>query len=203
MIKCGIFFDTETGLWPLAQRLGFELTEFMLGEILSTLVEDPLLPSSYIVLESYFNFFLIKFYQRGLISKEDAMFKEYKMVLPEYKASNVKNFLKYRLKLTTEFHLLQASSFKIMRGKFLKYKTASWIMNEYLENSFVRQGIYPSNDFDLALFNAEDHSIFLAFLDYRAMSPNKNSLANAPALSEWGEFTKNANAQTETMNEDA
>jgi len=69
------FAETHTGLWPLAQRLGFELTEFMLAEILGTTVEDPLLPGSYAILESYYRFFIMRFQNKEHFLQSDDKFK--------------------------------------------------------------------------------------------------------------------------------
>lgn len=113
---------------------------------------DPIMPSSYILLETYIRTYLVI----GNFEKQKIVFS-----LKEQESTYRYFWRQAELELTPGFRD-EFTNVRITRKhKLIRYKQIQWNFNEYVFLSYTLQGIYPSTDFDckLSLFNYQTGDI--------------------------------------------
>lgn len=131
--------------------------------------DDPILPASYIILDSYMDIFLKK------KKKPYKFIKRYEYaigVVHEINYENVKNFAKYQLSISDAFRQTYASSNVPQKLRLLKYKTMAFVTNSYLLTSLFARGLYAKNEYDLDNFKASEYFRNMQFQGFRNLYPS-------------------------------
>lgn len=156
------FVTKKLTLARLAHEDGFKLQEPSMLDLLDTVHENIVLPTSYKIADSYINKILM-----GTRSKFKKKFDSTEFTV-ESKTYFPRNFTKHKLITTQEFDLKYASSF-FFAPELVKYKFLGHIVNDYLINSYILQGIYSTQEFNMELFKVYDRFRCLRYPNYRML----------------------------------
>jgi len=150
----------DVGLYSLMERFDYEVSDVKMMNLVKEVVVDPILPSSYALLDSYSKSLLLNLQQidgipHGGIVKDTLKLSDFGN---DVGPSQMRDFLKFQVKFTDKFYEMANSSTWVENLRFLKYKSHQTIVNEYLQTSFFRYGLYSNTEFDIEA-NLLDYNI--------------------------------------------
>ena len=127
------WFLVEQDLSTIAEREGFLLNDEDILDLLQNAYEDPILPLSYKLVDSYSRFFLEN-------KKKNHIFVtnyDYNVLgVSDINYDILKNFAKHKLTISRQFEIEYYEANQYRKYELVKYKSIGLIMNEYLLTSF-------------------------------------------------------------------
>jgi len=159
--------------------------------LVKEVVIDPILPSSYALLDSYSDSLLSNL--QRINHSEGFKTPKYRLdtsdMASDVNSPQMKNFFRFQIKFMDKFYEMANSSTWVENLQFVKYKTQQFVVNEYLQTSFFRYGLYSNAEFDIEAnlldyniwaYNYSDYAMLSdkndAFLSYESQKDESNEL---------------------------